>query len=72
MDAPLTCIKDLGDRWHTDSREPYFYEAGYTHDHLPQCTYTSGIPSIEEPVHDHWQQAYMQRALLLWLALEYF
>ena len=30
MDAPLTCIKDLGDRWHTDSREPYFYEAGYT------------------------------------------
>ncbi len=30
MDAPLTCISDFGDRWHTDCREPYFYEAGYT------------------------------------------
>ncbi len=52
MDAPLTCISDFGDRWHTDCREPYFYEAGYTHDHLPECTYTRGVPSIEEPVHD--------------------
>ncbi len=52
MDAPLTCISDFGDRWHTDCREPYFYEAGYTHDHLPKCTYTRGVPSIEEPVHD--------------------
>ncbi len=55
MDQRFTCIKDFGLRCHTDCREPYFYEAGYTHDHLPECTYTSGIPSgipsIEEPVH---------------------
>ncbi len=41
MDQRFTCIKDFGLRCHTDCREPYFYEAGYTHDHLPECTYTS-------------------------------
>ncbi len=40
----LTCVRDFGDRCHTDCREPYFYEAGYTHDHLPECTYTVAYP----------------------------
>ncbi len=46
MDQRFMCIKDFGLRCHTDCREPYFYEAGYTHDHLPECTYTSGMHPV--------------------------
>ena len=52
MDTTLDGIKDFGDRSHTVSREPFFYEAGYTYDHLPLTTYTHGMPTVEEPVHD--------------------
>ena len=36
----------------TLSREAYFYDAGYTHNHLPLTAYTHGMPTVEEPVHD--------------------
>ena len=50
-DIALDDIKDFGDRSHTVSREAYFYDAGYTHDHLPLTAYTHGMLSVEEPVH---------------------
>ena len=52
MDITLDDIKDFGDRSHTVSREAYFYDAGYTHDHLPLTAYTHGKLTVEEPVHD--------------------
>ena len=45
-------FKDFGDCSHTVSREPYFYDAGHTYDHLPLTTYTHGMPTAEEPVHN--------------------
>ena len=43
MDITLDGIKDFGERCHTVSREPYFYDAGYTYDYLPLTKYSHGM-----------------------------
>ena len=51
MESTLAGVNDFGDRCHTEAREPFFYEAGYTHDHLSYTTYSHGTPTVEEAVH---------------------